>query len=146
MQIGKSPRIFSYDIPSLEKLKEATVPIIFLRARPNSDGRRNFANAKFAKEREDITRTLAEACGFEMLEFCKSLGSGEMVAILKGPADRLMLMKQIMDQTGAFDTLQSELLEPVQVMVENEGEIRRLSPSFKPPDVDEIDQMLLEEC
>ena len=122
------------------------MPIIFLRARPNSDGRRNFANPEFAKERENITRSLAEACGFEMLEFCRSLGSGEMVAILKGPADRLMLMKQIMDQTGAFDTLQSELLEPVQVMVENEVEIRRLSPSFKPPDVDEIDQMLLEEC
>ena len=69
-----------------------------------------------------------------------------MIAILKGPADRLMLTKQIMDQTGAFDTLQSELLEPVRVMVENEGEIRRLSASFKPPDVDEIDQMLLEEC
>ena len=50
-----------------------------------------------------------------------------------------------MDQTGGYDEMNAEIIDPWTTITETGEEVSRLSLRFTPPDQDEIDRMLLDE-
>ena len=82
-------------------------------------------------------------CIRDSIEICRST-SGEAVNILRGPAEKVVLMQQIMDRTGAYASLEAEILETIDELSEHEELARKIAPKFIPPNQDEIDRMLLD--
>ena len=52
-------------------------------------------------------------------------------------------MQQIMDRTGAYASLEAEILETIEELSEPNELARKIARKFIPPDQDEIDRMLL---
>ena len=50
-----------------------------------------------------------------------------------------------MDQTGGYDGISAEIIDPWQTVAATAAEASRLGRRFTPPDQDEIDRMLLED-
>ena len=74
----------------------------------------------------------------------KTAGTGEAVNILRGPAEKVVLMQQIMDRTGAYASLEAEILETIDGLSKYEELARKIAPKFIPPDQGEIDRTLLD--
>ena len=65
--------------------------------------------------------------------------------ILDGTAEKTLMLQQVLDQSGAYEHIESEVIETFDTMLERSDEVQRLAAEFQPPDQDEIDRMLLEE-
>ena len=118
--------------------------VIFLRARMSEQGRRALGAPGAGLARKKAMQDLCDELGFEHIEICRST-SGEAVNILRGPAEKVVLMQQIMDRTGAYASLEAEILETIDELSVHEELARKIAPKFIPPDRDEIDRMLLDE-
>ena len=66
--------------------------------------------------------------------------------ILDGTAEKTLMLQQVMDQSGAYDHIEAEVIETIDSMLERSEEVQRLVAEFQPPDQDEIARMLLDEC
>ena len=56
-----------------------------------------------------------------------------------------MMLRQILDSTGAYEGVEVELITEFQAMMENAPTVKNIAEAFRPPDQDEIDRMLLDE-
>ena len=67
------------------------------------------------------------------------------VYILTGSSESAMMLRQILDSTGAYEGVEVELITEFQAMMENAPTVKNIAEAFRPPDQDEIDRMLLDE-
>ena len=119
---------------------------ILLRFRQSEQVRRAFAdNPNFAQERIDALHELTVRCGFEFIDIARSVSTGEIVVAMRGSADNVILIQQVLDRTGAYDSLRAEILETVERLRENRSRVDEIGKTFSPPNRDEIDRMLLDE-
>ena len=95
--------------------------------------------------KEAIPRLCEQLGDFKFLNLFSSLSEGEMVAQLEGPAERVMVLHQVLNWSGAFDHVRSEILIPSEDMSGYRPIAEDLAADFAPPNRDEIDRMLLEE-
>ena len=101
-------------------------------------------NLARGKNRVEIFRDFCTKLGFENINGGRST-TGEAVNILRGPADKIVLLQRVMDQTGGYDEISAEIIDPWQTVAATAAEASRLGRRFTPPDQDEIDRMLLED-
>jgi len=120
--------------------------LIILRHRFTSAARRAVIGAGPAIQQERL-KQFDELCvelGFKLVDGGRST-TGEIVQILHGPAEKIVLLQRVMDQTGGYDEMNAEIIDPWTTITETGEEVSRLSLRFTPPDQDEIDRMLLDE-
>ena len=119
---------------------------ILLRFRQSEQVRRAFAdNPNFARERTDALHELVGRCGFEFIDIARSVSTGEIVVAMRGSADNVILIQQVLDRTGAYDSFKAEILETVERLRENRSHVDEIGKTFSPANRDEIDRMLLDE-
>ena len=119
---------------------------ILLRFRQSEQVRRAFAdNPNFAQERNEALHELVGRCGFEFIDIARSVSTGEIVVAMRGSADNVILIQQVLDRTGAYDSLKAEILETVERLRENRSYVDEIGKTFSPANRDEIDRMLLDE-
>ena len=56
-----------------------------------------------------------------------------------------MMLQQVLSASGAFDSLEFEILEDMEDVLSRSAKVQRLASSFRAPNEDEIDRMLLDE-
>ena len=120
--------------------------IVILRLRTNEKARRKgytFNKEAMGERRENMTKLL-DKLGLVRLRIGRSL-SGHVVMILDGTAQKTLMLQQVLDQSGAYEQIEAEVIETIDAMLERSEEVQRLVAEFQPPDQDEIDRMLLEE-
>ena len=54
-------------------------------------------------------------------------------------------MEQVLSATGAYEEVEAEILEVVEDVKSRSDRVRKLAGSFRNPNRDEIDRMLLDE-
>ena len=121
--------------------------LILLRMRPIEKVRRSMntdADPHFLKERLEASKNVVTDCGFELVEFARSITTGEII-IMRGASDDVVTVCQVMDQTGAYDSLTTEILETYDRLAANRPRVAEVSKRFAPADQDEIDRMLLDQ-
>ena len=121
--------------------------LILLRMRPIEKVRRSMntdADPRFLKERLEASKNVVTDCGFELVEFARSITTGEII-IMRGASDDVVTVCQVMDQTGAYDSLTTEILETYDRLAANRPRVAEVSKRFAPADQDEIDRMLLDQ-
>ena len=69
------------------------------------------ADPRFLKERLEASKNVVTDCVFELVEFARSITTGEILIIMRGASDDVVTVCQVMDQTGAYDSLTTEILE-----------------------------------
>ena len=74
-----------------------------------------------------------------------SFVTGEGVTCVEGPTETATIIKQVMLSTGAYDTIETDVLVTVEELTDNRPRVEKLAASFRPPDRDEIDNLLLDE-
>ena len=122
--------------------------LILLRMRPIEKVRRSTntgADARFLKERVEASKNVVTDCGLELVEYARSITTGEILIIMRGSSDDLVTVCQVMDQTGAYDSLTTEICETYDRLAANRPRVAEVSKRFTPADQDEIDRMLLDE-
>ena len=117
--------------------------IIICRARPTETVRRKGASfdPTLAAERREAMQMLYKELGIQQLRICKSLDD-RTVRIFEGAPEQAMMLQQVLSASGAFDSLEFEILEDI---LSRSAKVQRLASSFRPPNEDEIDRMLLDE-
>ena len=120
--------------------------IIICRARPTETVRRKGASfdPTLAAERREAMQMLYKELGIQQLRICKSLDD-RTVRIFEGAPDQAMMLQQVLSASGAFDSLEFEILEDMEDVLSRSAKVQRLASSFRPPNEDEIDRMLLDE-
>ena len=103
------------------------------------------ADPLFLKERLEASKNVVRDCGFELVEFARSITTGEILIIMRGASDDVVTVCQVMDQTGAYDSLTTEILETYDRLAANRPRVAEVSQRFAPADQDEIDRMLLDQ-
>ena len=120
--------------------------IVILRFRASEKARRKgytFNKEAMGERRENIDKLL-DQLGLVRLRSGRSL-NGHIVMILDGTAEKTLMLQQVMDQSGAYDHIEAEVIETIDSMLERSEDVQRLVAEFQPPDQDEIDRILLEE-
>ena len=107
--------------------------------------RRSSASVDFLKGRIELVRSTCEGMGFELIDLCQSVSTGETVWILKGSADDVIVLQRLMYQTGSYTRITAEVLEPSEALIAAHDRAQSFAAGFVPPDRDEIDRMLLDE-
>ena len=87
---------------------------------------------------------LFDELGIRQIKSRRSLDD-RIVRILEGAPEQAMMLQQVLSSTGAYDSLEAEILEDVDDVLARSDQVQRLAKSFRPPNQDEIDRMLLEE-
>ena len=120
--------------------------IVILRFRLNEKARRKgyTFNREAMTQRQENMRKLLNQLGLVILRVGRSL-SGHVVMILDGTAEKTLMLQQVLDQSGAYEHIEAEVIETFDAMLERSDEVQRLAAEFQPPDQDEIDRMLLDE-
>ena len=120
--------------------------IVILRFRLNEKARRKgyTFNREAMSQRQENMRKLLNQLGLVTLRVGRSL-SGHVVMILDGTAEKTLMLQQVLDQSGAYEHIEAEVIETFDAMLERSDEVQRLAAEFQPPDQDEIDRMLLDE-
>ena len=119
--------------------------IIICRARPNETVRRKGVSfdPSQAAERKEVMQALYKELGIHQLRVCKSLDD-RIVRIFEGSPEQAMMLQQILSASGAFDSLELEILEDMEDVLSRSAKVQRLAASFRAPNEDEIDRMLLD--
>ena len=89
-------------------------------------------------------KKLFEEVGLTRLRSARSL-DGRLVHVLEGPAEGAMMMEQVLSASGAYEEVEAEVLELGEDVMARADKVRKLATSFRNPNEDEIDRMLLEE-
>tara|TARA_B100000989_G_C19417442_1_gene417086 strand:+ start:236 stop:559 length:324 start_codon:yes stop_codon:yes gene_type:complete len=103
------------------------------------------ADSRFLKERLEASKNVVTDCGFELVEFARSITTGEILIFMRGASDDVITVCQVMDQTGANDSLTTETLETYDRFAANQPRVAEVSKRFAPADQDEINRMLLDQ-
>ena len=119
---------------------------IIFRIRPSEAVRRQGTSfdPEHAAERRSALIGLFDELGIRQIKACKSLDD-RTVRILEGAPEQAMMLQQVLSATGAYDSLEAEILEGVDDVLARSDQVQRLAKSFRPPNQDEIDRLLLEE-
>ena len=119
---------------------------IIFRIRPSESVRRQGTSfdPEHAAERRSALIALFDELGIRQIKACKSLDD-RTVRILEGAPEQAMMLQQVLSATGAYDSLEAEILEDVDDVLARSDQVQRLAKSFRPPNQDEIDRLLLEE-
>ena len=121
--------------------------IIIVKFSPNAAARRRGLSFR-AEELEDVQARMGKLLSDLALELKlrgKALTDGRAVYILTGSSESAMMLRQILDSTGAYEGVEIELITESQAMMENALTVKNIAETFRPPDQDEIDRMLLDE-
>ena len=121
--------------------------IIIAKFSPNAAARRRGLSFR-AEEMEDVQARMGKLLADLSLELIlrgKALKDGRAVYILTGSSESAMMLRQILDSSGAYEGVEIELITEFQAMMENALTVKNIAETFRPPDQDEIDRMLLEE-
>ena len=121
--------------------------IIIVKFSPNAAARRRGLSFR-AEELEDVQARMGKLLSDLALELKlrgKALTDGRAVHILTGSSENVMMLRQILDSTGAYEGVEVELITEFQAMMENAPTVKNIAEAFRPPDQDEIDRILLEE-
>ena len=121
--------------------------IIIAKFSPNAAARRRGLSFR-AEEMEDVQARMGKLLADLSLELIlrgKALKDGRAVYILTGSSESAMMLRQILDSSGAYEGVEIELITEFQAMMENALTVKNLAETFRPPDQDEIDRMLLDE-
>ena len=121
--------------------------IIIVKFSPNAAARRRGLSFR-AEELEDVQARMGKLLSDLALELKlrgKALTDGRAVYILTGSSENAMMLRQILDSTGAYEGVEVELITEFQSMMENASTVKNIAEAFRPPDQDEIDRMLLDE-
>ena len=97
-----------------------------------------------AAERQKAMHALFDELGIRQIKSCRSLDD-RIVRILEGAPEQAMMLQQVLSSTGAYDSLEAEILEDVDDVLARSDQVQRLARSFRPPNQDEIDRILLDE-
>ena len=119
---------------------------IIFRIRPSEAVRRQGTSfdPEHAAERRSALMALFDELGIRQIKACKSLDD-RTVRILEGAPEQAMMLQQVLSATGAYDSLEAEILEDIDDVLARSGQVQRLAKSFRPPNQDEIDRMLFDE-
>jgi len=119
---------------------------IIFRIRPSEAVRRQGTSfdPEHAAERRSALMALFDELGIRQIKACKSLDD-RTVRILEGAPEQAMMLQQVLSATGAYDSLEAEILEDIDDVLARSDQVQRLAKSFRPPNQDEIDRLLLEE-
>ena len=77
--------------------------LILVRMRPIEKVRRSMnteADPRFLKERLMASKNIVTDCGFELVEFARSITAGEILIIMRRASDDVVTVYQVVDQTG----------------------------------------------
>ena len=121
--------------------------IIIVKFSPNAAARRRGLSFR-AEELEDVQARMGKLLSDLALDLKlrgKALTDGRAVYILTGSSENAMMLRQILDSTGAYEGVEVELITEFQAMMENAPTVKNIAEAFRPPDQDEIDRMLLDE-
>ena len=119
---------------------------IIFRIRPSEAVRRQGTSfdPEHAAERRSALMALFDELGIRQIKACKSLDD-RTVRILEGAPEQAMMLQQVLSATGAYDSLEAEILEDIDNVLARSDQVQRLAKSFRPPNQDEIGRLLLEE-
>ena len=121
--------------------------LIQIRVRPNSSTRVTMGNS--GKLAGGFADSLKELClkvdGLEFSGFFVSMANSEGVVMLDGDPNKLSVVYQVLNWSGAFEYVKCEILTPAEEISENRPLAEQLAPSFNAPNRDEIDRILLDE-
>ena len=81
--------------------------------------------------------------GLELVEYARSITTGEILIIIRGSSDDVVTVSRVMDQTGAYGSLTTEVCEIYDRLAANRPRVAEVSKRFSPADQDEIDRILL---
>ena len=121
--------------------------IIIVKFSPNAAARRRGLSFR-TEELEDVQARMGKLLSDLALELKlrgKALTDGRAVHILTGSSENVMMLRQILDSTGAYEGVEVELITEFQTIMENDPTVKNIAEAFRPPDQDEIDRILLEE-
>ena len=121
--------------------------IVILRFKPAEAVRRkglHFAVIKYARERLATFTKLVESVGLSVWQIGRTLDDRNVV-IMEGSADEVMMLQQVMSATGAFDSIEAEIIEHFDAILTRAERVRKIAADYRPPNEDEIDRMLLDE-
>ena len=121
--------------------------IIIAKFSPNAAARRRGLSFR-AEEMEDVQARMGKLLADLALELKlrgKALADGRAVYSLTGSSESAMMLRQILDSSGAYEGVEIELITEFQAMMENALTVKNIAETFRPPDQDEIDRMLLDE-
>tara|TARA_B100001027_G_C16025937_1_gene223289 strand:- start:69 stop:434 length:366 start_codon:yes stop_codon:yes gene_type:complete len=121
------------------------VALILFRLQFTEKTKRVLADPKARVGRLEMIQGMVGELGFEFVELCRSLSTGEIIWLLRGSADNVILVQELLERTGAYERTSAEILETVDTIRNAQRRIEGISENFRPPDQDEIDRMLLEE-
>jgi len=107
--------------------------------------RQNSASVDFLKRWIELARSTCEGMGYEFIDLCQSVSTGETVRILKGSTDDVIVLRRLMDQTGSYTRITAEVLEPSEALIAAHDRAQSFAAGFVSPDRDAIDRMLLYE-
>ena len=98
---------------------------------------------EFNRQRQAMLQLIKDI-GLERVRGARSL-NGRMVLVLEGPAEGAMMMEQVLSASGAYEEVEAEVLELADDVIARRDKVRKLAASFRDPNEDEIDRMLLDE-
>ena len=104
--------------------------LIILRSRFNEAARRAIGQPGAGQTCRDF-QDLCTELGFETIDGGRST-TGEAVNILRGPADKIVLLQRVMDQTGGYDEISAEIIDPWQTVAATAAEASRLGRRSHP--------------
>ena len=126
--------------------KVFSMAVFLIRVRYSETSRKTMAqNPKTPLERKATMQRLCDDLGCKLLGVYLSLVTGEGVTCVEGPTETATIIQQVMLSTGAYDTIEKDVLVTVEELTDNRSRVEKLAASFRPPDRDEIDNLLLDE-
>ena len=126
--------------------KVFSMAVFLIRVRYSETSIKTMAqNPKTPLERKATMQRLCDDLDCKLLGVYLSLVTGEGVTCVEGPTETATIIQQVMLSTGAYDTIETDVLVTVEELTENRPRVEKLAASFRPPDRDEIDNLLLDE-
>ena len=109
--------------------------IIIVKFSPNAAARRRGLSFR-AEELEDVQARMGKLLSDLALELKlrgKALTDGRAVYILTGSSENAMMLRQILDSTGAYEGVEVELITEFQAMMENAPTVKILPKRLDHP-------------
>ena len=118
--------------------------IIELRMRFTAETKKSMA-ANPQDDRRQAVTDLCEEIGLSFVDGYRSMGSDEIIVRVRGDIAKIPLLNAVMNGTGGFESVRSDVLVHVDEMREHRTRAQKIASRFRAPNEDEIDRMLLEE-
>ena len=117
--------------------------IIELRMRFTAETKKSMA-ANPQDDRRQAVTNLCEEIGLSFVDGYRSMGPDEIIVRVRGDIAKIPLLNAVMNGTGGFESVRSDVLVHVDEMREHRTRAQKIASRFRAPNEDEIDRMLLE--